>query len=249
MERKESISRRSAIKAFAGISAASVGLVLQDKVSSYVRYLSSRNRESIPLERWGVEQYIQAPEVDTPANVNKTVFAEELRFIAEKENPSKGALWLHSFLREFPLEIQFPQKDAEPVVSKNDIIRQPKAGYIPALFNGPTFIFYPSFVQEYLRAKHEIDVAAQVANDMIVWHEVVHLWQDIKSPIKQIVTTGAAESFEKLSHNGVIKLYNPDADPFEKEAWEKASEIVESRFKGLVKAGDYENWPFGRFFD
>ena len=248
MERRRKLSRREAVIAIAGFSAVGVGLVLKDKVSPYIKYLSSRNHENAFLDGEEIEQMIHTSHENSSVKANKTVFAEELKFIAKKENPEKGISWLHSFLRVYPLEIQFPQREAKPLVSKNGVIQQPRAGYTPALSDGPTFIFYPSFLQEYHRAKREIDVAAQIDNDMLIWHEIIHFWQDVRGPFKQIVTAGVYGSFEKVNNNRVIQPFDISADPFEKEAWEKASAIVETRFNYVVETRDFENWPFGNFF-
>ena len=248
MERRERISRRSALIAIAGLSAAGAGLALEHRVFPYIKYLSSRKHEA-PQDGERIEEFIHTFHENSSVKANKTTFAEELKFIAKKENPSRGPSWLYSFLKVFPLEIQFPQEDAKPLVSKNGVVHQPRAGYTPALWGmRPAFIFYPSFLQEYLRAKHEVDVVGQVRNDMVVWHEIIHLWQDVRNPIRQIITTDVHESFEKVNHNKFIQPYDIRTDPSEVEAWEKASEIVEARFNSAEETGDLKNWSFANFF-
>lgn len=181
-------------------------------------------------------------------NINKGLLQEALLYLASFEEPINGPGKIAAVLDKRPIEIGLDRKISRPKISAAQF-SYPLANYTPFLSNGPKITFNRSFIDRYFHALQNVDLAAQIANDAVVFHEYYHFFQDLRNPVEQIITTGILESREWLNSIPFMPKFDPLEEALEKEAWDKAGEVTTRILNEHFSTGNLNTWPFGRFFN
>lgn len=260
MERLRKLSRRDAVKVIGGMAAVAAGistplvkkLIAQYSIEAPDTY---SHRKLRPEE---VENYIygkvnvplnwsEGEHVFTRVSPNRQAFSEAISYITQREFPQNGAFLVRSWLRKFPLEISLEGRGTKPLFLGSSAVGR-DAEYTPLLFGGPRLIFQQHFLKDYYIANHEAYLKRQIRNDGQVYHDLVHLSQDVRGSFRiawEATKGGLLNEINNLAERGV---FDPREYHHEKEAIEKADEIVQSMRREFLSNPVPSNWPFGRFF-
>ena len=284
MGAKENLSRRDFIKLAILTSGGLAGFSVTQRISKY----SLQNLEKTPREVY-IDKSSIAALIDVPkpgsfvihpngqengvlVNCNRDAFAEALITIAQKVDPENGARRIYSFLEKDGLRIRFRQGTA-PRRPKNRGLNGTEYGIegattMPALTpfgQGPKITFDESYLQSYFAAKKSGDYLRTKHQDLLVFEELVHTYQDARNPRQHLLHTARYNSQEVASRLGLynaseqirqtlgiatgINAFDRGIDPVEVEA----QKIVEEKIlEKLVEVGLGESKPeqvFGRFFN
>lgn len=161
-------------------------------------------------------------------NFNKDRFAETLIDTAEYVLGENGPAMVWVILEKKPLKI---------IASPADIKSRKNEGtclcgsYFRFYLGGPEINFYRTYLEEYSRNQREKSLSRQLIHDKMIYHEIVHFMQDIRSLLP-----------------GSVKMTETDR---EVEAIVKAELIVNKLNENYLSIHNRENindWPFGNFF-
>jgi len=181
-------------------------------------------------------------------SLNKEAFAQALYDASSLLLP-EGPEKLYSLLKGKHLKVSFSPVDVEP-----EMINGEELWLGGRYFNyldiqmGPEIIFYPKFLTEYYMAQGLGDSALlQKGPDETVGHEIAHLVQDLRNPFRNPFPG----IMFKLKRIGAKLEWVEDPNlwdlPYEVEADEIASQIVEAKLANYMNNLE-EPWPFGKFF-
>ncbi|MGB6881990.1 MAG: hypothetical protein WBD86_01685 [Microgenomates group bacterium] len=243
---EERLSRRGFLKAFLVATGGTMGIIAAKEIYPFTGLLSLRGKDG----EVAAEDFLQLVEVSEnlpKVALNTSAFSKALLHTAAYILPENGPSRLKAVLEKKPLRVVLDPNSPGPF-SWNNKLYYPSAHYTPFFFGGPEIRFFKHFLENYSAANKNLDIASQVKNDATVWHEIIHLVQDIKNPLELSITTSLYGLRDGANSLGLIDQHNSADDPAEKEAIQKSSEIVELKFNEYLLDGKPENWPFGQFF-
>lgn len=176
-------------------------------------------------------------------SVAKSAFLDGLNVVRSQEKTDKS---LEAFLLFNPLRVDL-QDNLEPYLAEDDMFYEPVGEYRSLFFGGPKLSFPGRFIREYLQAKLENDINTLADKDTVIYHELIHFFQDFRNPYKHFYLTAYCRDLE--SPRGISTLLRgcPEDDNLEDEAVAKSRQIVQILRAGYI-SGKISNWPFGHFF-
>lgn len=252
---KERMSRREfLVWGFDVVGAGAIALYLGPKLYPFAGLLKTPEEGSIKpadfeklivTKEQGIflgEQGHKKVRLNTPA------FAQALADVSNLMIPDGGAEKLYAVLERKPLIVEISPFDLDPDIVNGQ--RVETAGrYIKYMQDGPKIIFTPIFLKDYFGAQSTFYEALQKALDATVWHEIVHLIQDLKNPLENPLPL---LSFN-IKEAGYILGGGKEPDqrdlPDEVEARRIGDEIGDAKLEEYSKHLDsQQSWPFGRFF-
>ncbi len=178
-------------------------------------------------------------------SANKRLICEGIIDIAEGEGSKDDELLLYKFISRFPLDIELRGANDIAIPKRGPFGVQ--ADYTPLFFGGPKIEFHPNFLRRYWMGQKSVNFQMQEENDEVVWHELTHFWQDIKNSLS-VAWEASKEGVISEIMNSLGQDFDPGDFRAEREANEKASEVVESIKKDFLKVPLPQNWPLGKFF-
>ena len=178
-------------------------------------------------------------------SLDKDVFAQGLYDVSSLMFPEGGPEKLYSVLAKRPLIVRLSPFERELGVVKGQLLVE-YGDYKGYLEKGPMITFHQEELTQYYRALKETDVAKQILLDKYVWHEIVHLIQELKNPLIHWEAK-TAYLFKKTSYDlGLRQEPDKREEGNEVEATEISGKIADEKLRNTP---DLENnWPFGRFF-
>ena len=248
---KDRIDRRTAI--LLGIEVAILGgwaLSLGTKLYPLTGLMSEPEPGSLRPEdfkRVFVTSSVGISVEDGPKKIslNKDAFAQALYDVSSVMFPEGGPEKLYSVLAKRPLIVRLSPFERELGVVRGELLVE-YGDYKGYLEKGPMIIFHQEELTQYYRALKETDVAKQILLDKYVWHEIVHLIQELKNPLIHWEAK-AAYLFKKTSYDlGLRQEPDKREEGNEVEATEISVKIADEKLRNTP---DLENnWPFGKFF-
>lgn len=179
------------------------------------------------------------------ASLNKDVFAQALYDVSSFMDPKAGPEKLYSVLARKPLIVRLSPLEREIEVVRGEALSY-YGNYESYFKEGPWITFYPEELTGYYRALKNVDTANQKVLDEYVWHEIVHLVQELRNPL---VHWDASLRYQ-IKEVGYDLGFGNEPDFREKSNEVEAREISVAISKAkLYGTEDLEhNWPFGKFF-
>lgn len=180
--------------------------------------------------------------------LNTKAFAQALADVANLMIPEGGAEALYAVLEKKPLTVAISPFDLDSHIINGQ--RVETAGeYIRYIRGGPKIVFSPRLLNEYYGAQRTSYKALQVALDAIVWHEIVHLVQDLKNPLGNPMPG----LIYNIGGTTYILGFGEEPDrrdfPNEVEARRIGEEIAEAKLEEYLEhLSSQQGWPFGKFF-
>jgi len=252
MASHESFTRREALTVLGRASLAPLALYAAIRAPHYFSYFDYLLKGQAESDEGGLTPYIFDTYGRNPfvvdlegknyqVSVAKSAFLEALAVIRAQEKTDKS---LNTFLLFNPLRVDL-QDSLKPYLAEDGRLYEPSGEYRSLFFGGPKLSFPGAFIKEYLQAKLENDINTLADKDTVIYHELIHFWQDFRNPYKYFYS-GYCRDFE--SREGEITpLRGCPEDILEVEAVTKSRQIVQSLRAGYI-SGKISNWPFGHFF-
>jgi len=254
---KERISRRHFL-----LLAANAGLyggaavILGKRLYPFTGLLSEQTPRSIGPESFKdlietrdteIFVIVENSEEHRRLSLNKDAFSKALFDVAKYMFPDDGPERLYAVLERRPLKVTLDTSRSEPVRVGNNLV-YPFGEYTPYNMGGPEIKFMGDYLQGYRSVQINMDVMGQTAYDQTVWHEIVHLMQDLKNPFRHSIVSFPYRVKELGAFMNIVDYPDQRQLPTEIEASDVSASIAESNFDSFYATGDYQEWPFGRFF-
>jgi hypothetical protein len=252
MGKKESLSRREGLKAIGGVLVALFGVGALVTAERVLRYSLPYSPDVGPISEEELEKLIYVREDRTPPTfeveekgerelvkpiVNKFAFCNAILLIVKREDPGNGVSKLYRFLNRGGLRIHLSGKEPERYEKLGETGLQ-WGGYQPAILYGPALTFYAPFFKDYYLEQRDSN-GSQIPSDELVWGELFKLWKDVQDSYQLAADLVRYSARETATQFGFDVDFNRIVESGEKEANEKAAEIV-----GDLSEGN----SFGDFF-
>lgn len=238
-----------------GTLTAIVATYIRIRGPHYLSYFESSLRDNVFKNEGELSPYIFSTYEQDPfiirherqefrVQTNKEAISDALSLIAsqEKEGISKA----RKFIRLNPLEISL-QDHLPEMLNDEGNYYEPVGIFDGSLTGGPTVSFSKDFITMYASRLISKNLTDQADIDGLVYHELIHFWQDLRNPYKRAFVATQCRSSDSKEGIDFVESFCPEDVGLEKEAKQKSSQLIQ-KLRAAYISGKIVKSPFGSFF-